>query len=357
MPVAEKELFHSIEKTYDLYYHLLQLSIEITRFAADRIETKRNKLRPTPEDLDPNTRFIDNAFVAQLSTNIQFNEYLQEHKLSWVNDSEIIKVLFEEIIATDFFSEYMNAPANDYAADKDVWRKIFKKVILQSEDLDDSIQDQNIYWTDDIEMVVSFIIKTIKRFDVTKGDEQPLLPMFKDEEDAEFASKLLRIVLTKGSAFREMIDAYIADGNGFLARNDNINAYASYWYALGWMDSGIFLGLISGPASGMQPDLTGSTMNSPNVGLLHEKTTRYRSLLGQALESLDTAPEVGSSLCSAAETMQGVAGSWCNQGIVLEECGTMAEALGAYSYGFAWLDAGVRFGLFRIMKNRELFTI
>lgn len=206
MPVAEKELFHSIEKTYDLYYHLLQLSIEITRFAADRIETKRNKLRPTPEDLDPNTRFIDNAFVAQLSTNIQFNEYLQEHKLSWVNDSEIIKVLFEEIIATDFFSEYMNAPANDYAADKDVWRKIFKKVILQSEDLDDSIQDQNIYWTDDIEMVVSFIIKTIKRFDVTKGDEQPLLPMFKDEEDAEFASKLLRIVLTKGSAFREMID-------------------------------------------------------------------------------------------------------------------------------------------------------
>lgn len=206
MPVAEKELFHSIEKTYDLYYHLLQLSIEITRFAADRIETKRNKLRPTPEDLDPNTRFIDNAFVAQLSTNVQFNEYLQEHKLSWVNDSEIIKVLFEEIIATDFFSEYMNAPANDYAADKDVWRKIFKKVILQSEDLDDSIQDQNIYWTDDIEMVVSFIIKTIKRFDITKGDEQPLLPMFKDEEDAEFASKLLRIVLTKGSAFREMID-------------------------------------------------------------------------------------------------------------------------------------------------------
>jgi transcription antitermination protein NusB len=206
MPVAEKELFHSIEKTYDLYYHLLQLSIEITRFAADRIETKRNKLRPTPEDLDPNTRFIDNAFVAQLSTNVQFNEYLQEHKLSWVNDSEIIKVLFEEIIATDFFSEYMNAPANDYAADKDVWRKIFKKIILQSEDLDDSIQDQNIYWTDDIEMVVSFIIKTIKRFDITKGDEQPLLPMFKDEEDAEFASKLLRIVLTKGSAFREMID-------------------------------------------------------------------------------------------------------------------------------------------------------
>ena len=165
------------------------------------------------------------------------------------------------------------------------------------------------------------------------------------------------ILHSSAAAFRGMIDAYLADGNGFLAMDDTVNAHASYWYALGWMDAGIFLGLISGPGSGMQPDLTGSTMNGSDTGVLHEKTTRYRSLLGQALESLDAAPEVGSSLCSAAETMQGVAGSWCNQGIVLEERGIMAGALGAYSYGFAWLDAGVRFGLFRIIKNRELFTI
>jgi N utilization substance protein B len=205
-PVAEKELFHSIEKTYDLYFHLLNLSIQITRFAADRIETKRNKLRPTEEDLNPNTRFIDNSFLAQLSKNIQFEEYLTANKLSWVNDSEIIKVLYEQIIASEYYADYMKAPAADYAADKDIWRKIYKKIILQSEDLDDSIQDQNIYWTDDIEMVVSFIIKTIKRFDAAKGDEQPLLPMFKDEEDAEFARKLLRKVLTNGNELRQMID-------------------------------------------------------------------------------------------------------------------------------------------------------
>ena len=206
LPVAEKELFHSIEKTYDLYFHLLKLSIEITRFSAERIETKRNRLRPTNDDLNPNTRFIDNTFIAQLTKNVQFNEYLTARKLSWVNDSEIIKVLFEEIAATDFYVEYMNAPSVDYTADKDVWRKIFKKIILQSEELDDSIQDQNIYWTDDIEMVVSFIIKTIKRFDQLNGDEQALLPMFKDEEDAQFATKLIRSVLTKGATYREMID-------------------------------------------------------------------------------------------------------------------------------------------------------
>jgi transcription antitermination protein NusB len=206
LPLAEKELFHSIEKTYDLYFHLLQLSIEITKFAADKIETKRNRLRPTEEDLNPNTRFIDNLFIAQLSKNDEFTEFLTSRKLSWVNDSEIVKVLYEEVVASEFYADYMNAPAFDYGADKDVWRKIFKKIILQSEDLDDSIQDQNIYWTDDIEMVVSFIIKTIKRFDFENGEKQPLLPMFKDQEDAEFASKLIKSVLTRGAELREMID-------------------------------------------------------------------------------------------------------------------------------------------------------
>lgn len=206
LPIAEKELFHSIEKTYDLYFHLLNLSIEVTRFAANLIETKRNRLRPSAEDLNPNTRFIDNSFVAQLAKNVRFNEYLDEHKLSWANNPEIIKETFESVIASEYYSEYMSAPTADYAADKDIWRKIYTKILLKSESLDDSIQDQNIYWTDDIEMVISFIIKTIKRFDAAKGDEQELLPMFKDEEDAEFARKLLRSVLTKGEKLREMID-------------------------------------------------------------------------------------------------------------------------------------------------------
>lgn len=206
LPLAEKELFHSIDKTYDLYFHLLQLSVEITRYANTLIETKRNRHRPSNEDLNPNTKFIDNSFIAQLSKNVQFNEFLKAQKLSWVNYPDIIKELYEEVISTDFYKDYMLSSSIDYAGDKDIWRKIYKKVILMNEELDDSIQDQNIYWADDIEMVVSFIIKTIKRFDLANGTEQALLPMFKDEEDAEFARKLMQSVLTKGDSLREMID-------------------------------------------------------------------------------------------------------------------------------------------------------
>lgn len=205
-PAAEKELFHSIERTYDLYFHLLQLSIDITEFATSRIDSKRNKLRPTDEDLHPNTRFVENSFIKQLSSNTQFVEYLTKQKLSWVNQQDTVKQLYEELIKTDFYNEYMNATSVDYAADKDIWRKIYKKIFLQSEELDSSIEDQSIYWVDDIEIVISFIIKTIKRFDLKEHEHQALLPMFKDEEDADFARKLLRNVLTHGNEYRHIID-------------------------------------------------------------------------------------------------------------------------------------------------------
>jgi len=165
------------------------------------------------------------------------------------------------------------------------------------------------------------------------------------------------VLYSSATAFREMIDAYLADGDGFLARNDIMNAYASYWYALGWMDAGFSLGLIFTPHPDPKPDFFGSTIADTDTGRLQEKTTRYRSLLTQALESLDAAPEMGSSLFFAAKRICGVANSCYHQGISLQEQGKMAGALGAYSYGFAWLDAGVRFGVFRITKNREMFTI
>lgn len=208
LPLAEKELSFSLEKTYDLYYHLLQLSLDITRYAADKIDTRRNKLRPTEEDLNPNTRFIENKFIEQLAENEQLNEYLKKRKLSWVNYPELIKNLYEEIIASDFYAEYMNADKVDYISDKDIWRKIYKKIFLTNEELDEAIEEQSIFWVDDIEVLISFIIKTIKRFEKENGTEQDLLPMFRDEEDREFGVKLLQYSFENADEYLKIIDKH-----------------------------------------------------------------------------------------------------------------------------------------------------
>ena len=59
---------------------------------------------------------------------------------------------------------------------------------------------------DDVEVILSFVLKTIKRFEAENGPRQPLLPMFKDDEDEEFVRKLLIGTLKNGENFRELID-------------------------------------------------------------------------------------------------------------------------------------------------------
>lgn len=206
--MVEKELFFSIEKTYDLYYHLLNLAIVITDYVEQKIESKKNKLLPTYDEINPNTRFVDNSFIAQLRINTQLQSRLNQRKLSWVNDSDVIKELSEEIFACDFYQEYMEKDQVDYNDDKEIWRKIFKRIFLCNESLDESLEEQSIFWTDDVEIVISFIIKTIKRFDLENGSEQDLLPMFKDDEDAEFAKKLLHGVMKDIDFFKEIIDKH-----------------------------------------------------------------------------------------------------------------------------------------------------
>ena len=206
--LAEKELFYSVEKTYELYFQLLQLAVEVTNYAALKIDARKNKLRPSAEDLNPNTRFVDNKFIHQLSRNVQLQSFIDEHKISWANNLDTVKMVYELTMESDMYAEYMSAETSDYAADKDIWRKIFKKLILQSEEFADSIEDQSIYWNDNLEIVISFIIKTIKRFDLASGVEQELLPMFKDDEDSEFAGKLLKNTLEKEKEYREMIDIH-----------------------------------------------------------------------------------------------------------------------------------------------------
>ena len=164
-------------------------------------------------------------------------------------------------------------------------------------------------------------------------------------------------LFSSGGVFREMADAYLTDGDRFQSLGDLMNAYASYWYALGWLDAGTALGLIFTPLPGFSPDFSCGTRSDPDTIRVQEKTTRYRSLLARALESLDNAPEKDTSLFAAADHFRETAISTYERGISLDEEDALAGALAAYSYGFAWLDAGVRFGLFRIVRNRELFTI
>ena len=62
---------------------------------------------PTDEELNPNTRFVDNRFVAQLAENDTLKKYVDEQGLSWSNDKEFIKNVLDTILSSEIYAEYL----------------------------------------------------------------------------------------------------------------------------------------------------------------------------------------------------------------------------------------------------------
>ena len=206
LEAAEKELFYSLSKAYDLYKYLLTLMIEVTLFADRRIDNRRHKLRPTYEDLNPNTRFIDNAFMAQLMQNTQLEEFRANQKRTWDDEGDFVKHLFERIEETKAYQEYMAKETLTYEDDRELWRKLYRTTIAQNDEIDEILEEQSLYWNDDKAIVDTFVLKTIKRFEPENGAEQELMPEYKDDEDKEFARKLLRTAITNAEAYRKLME-------------------------------------------------------------------------------------------------------------------------------------------------------
>ena len=202
---AEKELLFSLSKAHDLYNYLLLLMVAITEFAENRIEKSKSKLVPTPEDLNPNLKFIQNKFIAQLAANKDLLEYKEVQKRTWGDDLNTVKEFYELITNSTTYKKYMVSATSTYEEDKELWRKLYKNYICPSESLDETLEDMSLYWNDDKEIVDTFVLKTIKRFEEKNGADQPLLGEYKDDEDREFAVNLFRYTIENGDEYRSLI--------------------------------------------------------------------------------------------------------------------------------------------------------
>ena len=205
LDTAEKELFFSLSKAYDMYNYLLLLMVEITKQAQRKQSAAKSKLLPTAEELYPNTKFVENRFIAQLEVNKQLLEFSETQKKTWENESEFVKSLCEKIMDSDIYKEYMASETSSYEEDREVWRKIYKRIIFNNEELDQVLEDQSLYWNDDKEFVDTFVLKTIKRFEEQNGAKQELLPEFKDDEDQDFARRLFRRTILNADYYRHLI--------------------------------------------------------------------------------------------------------------------------------------------------------
>jgi N utilization substance protein B len=203
---AETELMFSIGKTYDLYHYLLLLVLEISDIAGDKIDQALQKRMPTPEDLNPQRRFVDNQVIAQLRKNLAFKNYLTSKKLSWINNSHIPRILYGKMIGWDVYEEYMKNETHNYQSDKKFVIRLITQLFSESEDLGSNLEEQSIFWNDDMEYISAMVEKTLKKFKTDSGENTQLMPLFKNEEDEEFVKILFRKAIINQKKCSELID-------------------------------------------------------------------------------------------------------------------------------------------------------
>ena len=202
---AEDEVFFSLSKAYDLYNHLLLLMVAITHYEADRISFLSMKVRPTESDRNPNLKFVNNRFIAQLEKNEQLVKFAEKSKFNWVDNSDLLRRLLDAIVQSDVYKEYMASETSSYEEDKELWRKLYKTFVFDNEELDALLEEQSLYWNDDKSIIDTFVLKTIKRFEEENGAAQQLLPEYKDAADMDFASRLFRAAIANADEYGLMM--------------------------------------------------------------------------------------------------------------------------------------------------------
>ena len=209
--MAEKELNFSLQKAYDLYQYLLSLLVELEKHAErkDAVRVAREKRTGAAVGgISPDKQFADNKLLCQLDDNKALIDYRENRKGQWPEEDAFVKKLYAKMVESDIYEMYITKEDFSYEADREVVRKLYKTFVCNNDDFDALLEEHSLYWNDDKQVVDSFVMKTIKRFDEKSTPEQELLPEYAADEDRLFAGKLFEAALERGAELRDIIRAH-----------------------------------------------------------------------------------------------------------------------------------------------------
>ncbi len=165
----------------------------------------RNKLLPTQDDLNPNTKFIDNKTLCLLAENLSLIEKLESEEVYWDENPELQGKLFRQIQESEIYITYMADEHSSFIEDRKFVSAIFMELIAPNEDLHSYLEEKSLYWIDDFQVSNLAVVKTLKSLKPESDEYSRLLPVFKDEDDKVFAQELLKKTLVNSVTYKKYV--------------------------------------------------------------------------------------------------------------------------------------------------------
>lgn len=204
---SEKTLVASIDKTYDLYFQMLHLIVEVARYAELRQDAAKQKKLPTFEDLHPNRKFVDNAVIRLIANSDAVNDYMAAHKLSWAGNPELIKALFAQLEQSDYYQRYMLSGETSWKEDLELVNAFYVNELEESEALEEALDEQSILWNDDLGFALIMVTRTLSNMRPSHT-EVKVLPKFKSQDDLDFACDLFSKAAINFDEYLEQLETF-----------------------------------------------------------------------------------------------------------------------------------------------------
>lgn len=207
---ARKTLLKKFSSTYNLYAMLLSFADELTTYAEEQIAENQRRARVLHEKYSANRNFVNNRVAQQIFNNRRLRNYMENEHLHWDVGMSAIENTYRQMLETPFYKEFMALEAPSYEEEKSLWRKIYSQLLLESEALNSALEEMEVAldqegWTVDMDLVITYVVKTIKRFKENDEDELPLLEMFGSEDELSFAKDLLQWSIEMGEENKALI--------------------------------------------------------------------------------------------------------------------------------------------------------
>lgn len=190
--ILEKNMFSEIDKIYHLYIYQLNFLVSLKNLAERQMEIGKNKYIKTEDDVNPNQKFINNQILHQIEDNTERLSFTSKHQeLKWdLNDDLLVKT-FQRMTAGKRYQDFMKEEGYSFEADQKFIGKLFLRYIAENDDFHEHLEEKEMNWGDDYHIANSMMQKTIGFLKENEASHT-LIKMIKDEDDRDFARKLLK---------------------------------------------------------------------------------------------------------------------------------------------------------------------
>ena len=198
---GEKDMLKHIEDISKLQIVVISFLLFLFRHAQNFFEENKSKFLPKDEDINPNLRFIDNSFYKFFLKNKTHISMYEKYSFFWNdNDHDIIRKIFMEIIKSDLYIKFLND--REVSDEKDIkfFNNILNDIILNNKILHHILEENSIYWIDDLPFVATIIMGNFK-------NQKVIIPksVFKNQSDKKFAKDLFKLTIKNDRSYEKII--------------------------------------------------------------------------------------------------------------------------------------------------------